>query len=291
MKHIFLSMTHAKAIKVSSLALALVGFVPFTSHAKVIIWDIGYTLFKPDRTSVAAHLGYWDCLCIYMKHGTDCAQMINTLFMDVLSDGALPTAEHYPKTPDGRPLPSVMTEWFKGTKSSEETYNEVLKKWNNYPKYPGKRIKRLLLRTFQWMFDPWLFSSTLRPIQPALKVLRAAARAKDDKGNPKNTFYILSNLDGESFAYLYGKNTSRTVFKHFKPQNLYISGYLKDIKPHPSLFKYMIKRAHLNPADCIFIDDQLENVKTAEICGIKGIHVKNGDYHAVTAELKKLGAL
>lgn len=292
MKRIYMSMTPGQRFNTCALALvAIAGLTSFPVYSKVLIWDIGYTLFKPDRSSVAAHIGYWDCLCLYMKHGSDCHEMINKLFMEVLSDTTLPTTEHYPKTPDGRPLPSVMTEWFKGTKSSEETYKDVMKKWESYTKYPGKRIKRLLFHTFQWMFDPWLFANTLRPIQPALKILRATARAKDTNGKPKNSLYILSNLDGESFAYLYNKNTSRSVFKYFKPQNLYISGYLKDIKPQPSLFKYMIKRAQLNPADCIFIDDQLENVKTAESCGMTGIHVKNGDYQAVKVKLKKLGAL
>lgn len=258
---------------------------------KHIIWDIGYTLFKPDQSKIASLLGYWDCFCVYFKHGNGCQKTINELFFDILSDDNQVIDESTPKDPEGRPLPRLMCDWFRGMKTSEDVLEEAIMRWQKYSKFTSKRYKRIVLNTIHWLFDPWLFATTMKPIPQAGKLLRDCHRSKKKDGTPKNKFYILSNLDSDSFLYLYKKRSNQSFFKYFKPQNIFISSFIRDLKPRPSIFQFVLKYAKLNPADCILIDDQIENCKAAQRCGMTALHVNKGDYDTVRKELKKLGAL
>lgn len=57
-------------------------------------------------------------------------------------------------------------------------------------------------------------------------------------------------------------------------------------KPDPKIFKYLMHTYNLQAHECIFIDDQEPNIKTAEFLGMKGVHVT--DFTAVATKLKKL---
>ena len=60
-------------------------------------------------------------------------------------------------------------------------------------------------------------------------------------------------------------------------------------KPEPQIFKITIKRLKLPAQECVFIDDRLENIKTAKKMGIQGIHFKTPKQ--LRKELIKLGLL
>lgn len=44
-------------------------------------------------------------------------------------------------------------------------------------------------------------------------------------------------------------------------------------KPEARIYEYLIKKANIAPANILFIDDKLENIKAAEILGISTIHL------------------
>ncbi len=257
---------------------------------KALIWDIGHTLFKPSNNSIAPHLGYWDCLCVYFKHGGNCQKVLGEIFMDILTEPGETREEFAPKDPDGRPLPRLLVHWFEGKLFSEEVLEKAMEQWKNYKKTISKRKRRMIGNTLQWMFDPSLFAESMKPIPQAVKLLKDCSRAKEN-GKLKNSLYIISNLDAESFSLMYKKQANKTVFNYFKPQNIYISAFLRDVKPRPSFFKHLLRRADLNPNECIFIDDQIENVKSAELCGLTALHLKDGNYKTIRDALKKYGAL
>ncbi|MBP6793966.1 MAG: HAD family phosphatase [Saprospiraceae bacterium] len=55
-------------------------------------------------------------------------------------------------------------------------------------------------------------------------------------------------------------------------EDVLVSGKEKLIKPDPAIFNLLIKRYSLNPAQTIFIDDNIKNVATAKEVGLDAIH-------------------
>lgn len=76
-------------------------------------------------------------------------------------------------------------------------------------------------------------------------------------------------------------------FNYFR--DIIVSGEVNTIKPEPEIYKILLNKHNLNPADCIFIDDSLANVQAAQDLGINVIHFKDPVQLAV--ELKKFKVL
>lgn len=55
-------------------------------------------------------------------------------------------------------------------------------------------------------------------------------------------------------------------------KNVIVSGKEKTRKPFPKIYEILLGRFDLNPENCVFIDDNLDNIKAAEEFGISGIH-------------------
>ena len=64
-----------------------------------------------------------------------------------------------------------------------------------------------------------------------------------------------------------------------------ISAEVKLIKPDPAIYEYLLEKNGLTNSGCIFIDDSLINVHTAENLGIKSIHFQSSAQ--VATELRK----
>lgn len=56
-----------------------------------------------------------------------------------------------------------------------------------------------------------------------------------------------------------------------------VSGDERLLKPHAPIFALLCSRYGLDPADCVFIDDKLENVAGARAAGMSGIHFTGPD--------------
>ena len=68
-----------------------------------------------------------------------------------------------------------------------------------------------------------------------------------------------------------------------------MSGRAPLIKPDPEIYKLLLSRYSLQPADCIFIDDNPANVAAAQTIGIHAIPFTNcPDLHKQLAELNLL---
>ncbi len=68
-----------------------------------------------------------------------------------------------------------------------------------------------------------------------------------------------------------------------------ISYIEKMIKPDDEIYELLIHRYHLNPEECVFLDDKPENIEAAKRNGIYGI-VFQGKADAV-AKLEKMGVM
>ncbi len=58
-------------------------------------------------------------------------------------------------------------------------------------------------------------------------------------------------------------------------EGMVVSGIEKVRKPYPEIYKILLNRYSLNPESCVFIDDNYENIETANKMGITGIHFRS----------------
>lgn len=80
--------------------------------------------------------------------------------------------------------------------------------------------------------------------------------------------FVISDIS-IGFAEGYHRNPwVRDLFAQF--DGLVFSGPIGITKPNPEIFRYLLDRYSLDPQDCIFIDDRLDNVFGAEAVGIRG---------------------
>lgn len=84
--------------------------------------------------------------------------------------------------------------------------------------------------------------------------------------------YGLTNWSAETFALV--RNTY-PVFSIM--EGIVVSGEEKVIKPSPEIYRILLTRYGLTPEECIFIDDNANNVKAAEAVGINGIQMTTRD--------------
>ncbi len=84
--------------------------------------------------------------------------------------------------------------------------------------------------------------------------------------------YGLTNWSAEKFPY---------AFEHFDFFSLFdgivVSGEVKLLKPDPAIFHLLLERYHLDPSQCVFIDDTMANCETSRSIGLNTIHFENTD--------------
>lgn len=293
-------------ILISTFVLAISCALKASEHKKTIIWDLGWTLMKVDNLKAAPHLGYLTSTLFALQHLTQTSDLMRTSTLEVqdaykpfdINQCPVNTALDI----KGHPQPYLMQEWFSGKKLSKQALEIALKAADAYKLYaPNPRLtnaltsenihQNMIKGTFKWMFTPETFAEGQKIIKPGLALLEKLAAIKDEDGNPKYAMYILSNFDGQTFEKVYENPKFEPIFKHFKPENIFISGCMLDMKPNASIFTRMLHEARLNPADCIFIDDQAENCTAARELEIDAIQVKDGDYAIVEQELVKRGII
>ena len=84
--------------------------------------------------------------------------------------------------------------------------------------------------------------------------------------------YGLSNWSSETFPLVSDKFT---FLKDL--DKVVLSGAVKMIKPEPEIFHYLLNRIPENAEECLFIDDSLPNIKTAQSLGFQTVHFRSAD--------------
>jgi HAD superfamily hydrolase (TIGR01549 family) len=98
---------------------------------------------------------------------------------------------------------------------------------------------------------------------------------------PKYRFQFIKKLSEENkFQLILLSNTNEAhidwikqripFFKEFKScfDAFYLSHEINLRKPNSDIFQYVLEKHQLNPEECLFIDDTLENIETAKNLGI-----------------------
>ncbi len=85
----------------------------------------------------------------------------------------------------------------------------------------------------------------------------------------KYPLYGLTNWSAETFPYALENYDFFQIFEG----KIVVSGDEKLIKPDPKIFHVLLKRYDLTAEESVFIDDNIDNIKTAESLGFATIHV------------------
>jgi putative hydrolase of the HAD superfamily len=261
------------------------------TEAKVILWDLGGVLFEPDKIGVALEVGlqnfishvFWD-----LRSPTE----IQAKIFDVISH--LEFDEHartdVAGSSHGLALPPIMCRWQAGTITGKEIIaraQSVINKLYRYDYFDSKVQKDLISKCIQAMFDPEILARNIYPAEEGIKLLQESYRMKTEQGAPVHRQFVFSNWDHLSFNLC--KKQHGSIFRYFEA--IVISGHIKRIKPNQDAFEYLTNTYHLDPQECILIDDQEVNVRAARAYGIQAVLIQNGDYEQLRGDLRQLGVI
>ena len=115
------------------------------------------------------------------------------------------------------------------------------------------------------VYDNWV--NTLTPVANMQNLVC------DIKKSGKK-LYLLSNIS-IGFANSYSKvKWIKELFDNF--DGVVLSGPIGIVKPNKDIFEYLLEKFNLKADECIFIDDNQNNIDGAELVGIKG-YLFDGD--------------
>ena len=82
--------------------------------------------------------------------------------------------------------------------------------------------------------------------------------------------YGLTNWSAEKIGYAFA---NYSVFSLF--DGIVVSGVEKVVKPDRKIYEILLERYSLKPGECVFIDDNQDNVDMAKVLGINAIRFDN----------------
>ncbi len=115
-------------------------------------------------------------------------------------------------------------------------------------------------------------------------ITESVAIFKELKETGRYKIYALTNWQASLFEIA----LVRYNFLHWFDGRV-VSGEEKTRKPYAAFYQRLLNRYQVNPAQAVFIDDNLRNIKGAEALGIKSIHFK--DPAQLKAALKEINLL
>ncbi|UXE69119.1 MAG: HAD family phosphatase [Chryseotalea sp. WA131a] len=104
------------------------------------------------------------------------------------------------------------------------------------------------------------------------RIHETVALLKEIKESKKYKLYALTNWSAETFPWA----LDNFEFLHWF-EGIVVSGVEKSRKPFPEFYKILFDRYQINPAQAIFIDDNIKNVEGALKVGLPTIHFQSAE--------------
>lgn len=264
--------------------------LPVSMHGENIIFDIYGVLFHiPTKTKLRL-LGLKPVSYLFIEQKNPAK--LRNLFLETLSKVPVPEQlksrlpQNINAKADDQHMAPIMLLW----QANEISYKEALDLTVSYIKSQDKetfsdREKELLIGASMAAFDLETRKKIFAPIEKGIKILKRCAAEVDGSGQKKHKLFILSNMDPEMMDHL--KSEYPDIFLLF--DGIIYSGEKGFLKPDLRIYEEALTRYNLDPRDCIFIDDQIENVEAARLIGITGVLCKN--FKTVEQTLESIGIL
>lgn len=113
-----------------------------------------------------------------------------------------------------------------------------------------------------------------------------------------NVIDIIKELKEKDYKIYLLSNINSHTYNHIKDNKLFnlVDGYVfsyieHQVKPYVGLYNTLLERYKLIPQECLFIDDNIKNIKTANELGIQGKKVIPDNFESVVQTLKEYNIL
>jgi 2-haloacid dehalogenase len=103
------------------------------------------------------------------------------------------------------------------------------------------------------------------------------------KQSGRYKLYALTNWSAETFPWA----MQTFPFLHWF-EGIVVSGVEKTRKPFPEIFEILFSRYNVNPANALFIDDNLKNIEGGKAVGLNTIHFQSPQQLRAELERHKL---
>lgn len=232
------------------------------THIKNIVLDLHGVLFigQTSTFTVIKQVGLLPFVSYGLQFGKEIFYVKQMVFKILDKMHPKTTTATRVQDNEAEMLPMIMQEWLAGNKTGTETIQIIKQKAIDQPSLFRSAVeKKLFLKVTELMFAPQMFAK-IQHLNPM-----AYSFIKKIK---KNGFriYVLSNWDKESFDII--KTKYADFFKLFN--GITISADIGYNKPANEAYYSFFEQHNLNPAECLFIDDQQVNVDGAISCGMNG---------------------
>ena len=230
---------------------------------KSVIWDLSGTLFRPQTTGMSeqeiADYSFVFLMWSGKKKRSPLDEYCFALF-DQLGQQAGPK-DQIIRLHTGKPLPGILCSYLAGTTHSAQALEQTLELFETWaPQHITPEDQEQVKRMLTTFFDPRSLVTCMKPIQHAVDLMHRTAQ--------KSPLYILSNWDHDSFIPFYARYGA-TLLEPIEKKHIVISANTGYVKPQTGIYEYLIATHNLTPTECLFIDDQEENITAAEEFGIR----------------------
>lgn len=274
--------------------IASIGSLPLYVQAqiKAVIYDLNGVLLKMNTLGIASEIGLGDAL-FYLGDVKNSAGWESRLYQVLEEiDGKQTEAIHVVCGTHGQRMPRILCRWMDGTFNPVAERVGIMRKLEELRKknfFKNRREYRVLKRNIELMlFEPRALNKHKKRIKKMLTM------AHDIKCAGVCVQLVLSNIDHLTYKDMLTTPAGRDLTAVIPKENIVVSAAIGYNKPHPKSYQYVLTRLAqqgIMPHECLFIDDQLENVKGAQNVGMQALHVKNKNYKEIRKQLQRLGAL
>jgi len=256
----------------------LVGETMHENRKKIIIFDLDGVLFKENKPAFIKKVGFSD-LAKYTLRTWSTPENICLDTLQCISTQEVKKHE-IPLMHRGRSMPCCIMDWQLGDKDHIQVRQELAQHIDALAAknhFKSEQDRDLTKRILDITLNPEHLADITTPISPMVQL------AKQLKENGYKLL-LLSNLATEHYDILHAKYPE--IAKLFDGR-IIISAHVKMLKPHKQIYQHVLDTYQLKAQECIFIDNQQENVDAALQCGIVGITHKN--VNRTKIELVKFG--
>ena len=248
-----------------------------------LILDLGGVVLTRSMMQYALKMGPLDILFQNIYDQTKPWLMQESIF-ELLKTIDLPKEEGFRNTTTkGVELPYIICAYQAGRISADAALARAKEAIASHPAlFKSIHHQRIVERAIEIIFSPECEADCALEIPAGMRLLKELSDARS-KGIIKNIFG-LTNWEKDAFARTRAVLPGLNYF-----DDIITSGEISTIKPNAGAYRYILAKHHLNPSECLFVDDQLENVLAARECGIKSLHLT--DYYKLRKDLYDRGIL
>ncbi len=244
-----------------------------------LLFDITGVLFWDSKLRFIRALGIRSVLCYLLKHRS------NPLRVCLMLLQRMSTNQKQTLTPisyKNTLLPDCISAWQHGHITSSELLQQIMlyiEQAEQEGFFKSKLEKRIVTGIVSTLLDAEQLIKLAKPNRRLIKLI------KKIKLQGKHKLIIVSNLAHETFDLLAQQHPE--LLELF--EGVVISAHIGMVKPNTAIYEHVLNHYGLDANNCLFIDDQEDNIIAAQTMGITGIMYRR--FGTVKQQLKQFGVV